>query len=135
MSIQETTDNNVIDNILTEMNNQNNQVINHNQNNIDPNNGNGNGNGNGNINGNQKQSSFNLNKSDNRFIKFVNNFKSSIIVGILIIVFSFPQINKVGKCILKVDVLNTMKYSYIFPYLVNGIVGGILYYYLSNLNI
>ena len=127
MSIQETNDNNVIDNILTEMNNQNNQVINHNQNNIDPNNGNGNG--------NQKQSSFNLNKSDNRFIKFVNNFKSSIIVGILIIVFSFPQINKVGKCILKVDVLNNMKYSYVFPYLVNGIVGGVLYYYLSNLNI
>lgn len=129
MSIQETNDNNVIDNILTEMNNQNNQVINHNQNNIDPNNGNGNGNV------NQKQSSFNLNKSDNRFIKFVNNFKSSIIVGILIIVFSFPQINKVGKCVLKVDVLNNMKYSYVFPYLVNGIVGGVLYYYLSNLNI
>ena len=107
MSIQETNDNNVIDNILTEMNNQNNQVINHNQNNIDPNNGNGNGNV------NQKQSSFNLNKSDNRFIKFVNNFKSSIIVGIL----------------------NNMKYSYVFPYLVNGIVGGVLYYYLSNLNI
>ena len=127
MSIQESGDNCVIDNILSELNNQNQPVVNNNQNNIDPNNNNNNN--------NVKQSSFNLNKSDNKVVKFIHNFKSSIIVGLLIVAFSFPQVNKLGKVILKVNYINNIKYSYIFPYLVNGIVGGILFYYLSNLNI
>ena len=120
-NIKESCDNNVIDNILSEMNTQN-QVINNNQQNVnvDPNN----------------TPSFNTNKSD-KFMSILSNssVKSSIIVGVLIVIFSFAQINKIGKVALKVNYINNLNCSYIFPYIVNGILGGVIFYYLSNLNI
>jgi len=81
------------------------------------------------------QPSFKMNNSNGKIMNFVQNFKSSIIVGIIIVLFSFPQVNKVGKVILNVKVINNLKYSYVFPYILNGAVGGVLYYYMSNLNI
>ena len=119
-NIPESNDNGVIESIIQEINTEphNNQ-----QNNIqiDPN--------------NAPKPTFNIAQSDNKIMNFVNNFKSSIIVGIIIVLFSFPQINKFGKLILNVSFINNLNYSYVFPYLVNGVVGGILYYYMSNLNI
>ena len=121
-SISETSDNNVIENIIQQINTEGqNNNNNNNELQIDPNN-------------TPKAPTFDLNKS-NKIMDFVNNFKSSIIVGIIIVLFSFPQINKFGKVILKVNIISKLQYSYVFPYLLNGVIGGVLYYYLSNLNI
>jgi len=123
--ISETNDNNVIENIIQQINsegqNNNNNNNNNNELQIDPNN-------------TPKPPTFDLNQS-NKIMNFINNFKSSIIVGIIIILFSFPQINKFGKVILKVNIISKLQYSYVFPYLLNGVIGGVLYYYISNLNI
>lgn len=128
MSINETDENSVVDNIINEMNSQDQQRPVQEQNiqpQIDPNN----------IPiVSQQKPKFNLSSSNN-ILSLVQNFKSSIIVAVLIILFSFPQINKFGKVILNVSVINNLKYSYVFPYLVNGLIGGVLYYYMSNLNI
>ena len=120
--ISETSDNNVIENIIQQINTEGQNNNNNNELQLDPNN-------------TPKAPTFDLNQSNNRIMNFVNNFKSSIIVGIIIVLFSFPQINKLGKVVLKVNIINKLQYSYIFPYLLNGLTWGVLYYYLSNLNI
>ena len=82
--ISETSDNNVIDNIIQQINTEGQNNNNNNELQLDPNN-------------TPKAPTFDLNQSNNRIMNFVNNFKSSIIVGIIIVLFSFPQINKLGK--------------------------------------
>ena len=127
MSIQE-SNNNVIENILSEINQEqppidnNNQQPNNNNIQLDPNN-------------TPSKPSFNIDQSNSKIMNFINNFKSSIIVCVIIILFSFPEVNKLGKTILNIQFINNLKYSYLFPFLLNGVVGGVMFYYLSNLNI
>jgi len=126
MSIQE-SNNNVIENILSEINQEQPDTDNNQQqipNNIqlDPNN-------------TPSKPSFTMDQSNSKIMNFVNNFKSSIIVCVIIILFSFPEVNKLGKTILNIQFINNLKYSYLFPFLLNGILGGVIFYYLSNLNI
>ena len=132
MSINETNDStSVVDNIINEMNNEQQNIQQPIQQppqqvQIDPN-----------VQRVHQKPSFNINNYDSntKIMNFLKNFRSSIIVAILIILFSFPQVNKLGKLVLNVSFINNLKYSYVFPYLVNGLLGGVIYYYLSNLNI
>ena len=93
--ITETNNKSIVDNILNELNTNNvQQNINQDPNNKPP---------------------VTKTISKNKYKTLFTEFKLSIISGILIILFSFPQINKLGKIILRINFINNLKISYVFP--------------------